>query len=487
MCSWTIAPTDLKKYPHFDSLIPALEAEALATDPVRVAAHKFYPFMLYEEKWKKFRKKDIRQKIKKRPIRYAARRDAYIYSYYRYVLSERYEAELQRLGLQDCVLAYRRILEPGTKRGKCNIHFARDAFATVAAAGNCCVIALDISSFFESLDHEKLRQKWCRLLGVNRLPEDHFQVFKAITRYSVVNKKEAYGRLGYYGVKKRTKSGQPIMGYTTRYQDIPKQLCGGKQFRERIAGDGSEKSIIHVNQKSWGIPQGAPISDLLANFYLLDFDVAIAARVRTFGGAYFRYSDDILIVLPIDEEAGRRIMLEVQSEIHSHGTQLAIKTEKSSLFVFEKNDDTQTCTLIQGKQGRNGLEYLGFRYNGKGIYIRDATLSNLRRKVAGVARAEANAMARRYLTKDIAYLRSRFDYERLIKRFGRVEDFKENSTECRSWTFWTYASRAVEILGNRGLSIYRQLKNHRDLIRDRANKELNAAVGHCAKRVAARS
>lgn len=487
MPSWSIAPGDLKKYPHFDGLISAHEAEALATDPALVATHTFYPFMLYVDKWKKFGSKGARGKIKERPIRFAARRDAYIYSYYRHVLSEKYEAELQSRGLADCVLAYRRVPEPGAKGGKCNIHFARDAFANVAVAGNCCAIALDISGFFESLDHGKLKEKWSRILGVKKLPSDHFKVFEAITRYSVVEKKAVYERLGHYGVKKHAKNGAPIMGYTTRFEDMPKQLCTGKRFREVVAGEGSQKSIIKVNHKPWGIPQGAPISDLLANLYLLDFDQAIADRVRELGGSYFRYSDDILIVIPGDERAGRAMMQEAIAEISNHGARLTIKAEKSSLFTFEKCGDKQRCRLVCGEQGKNGLEYLGFRYNGEAIYIRDATLSSLRRKVARVACAEANAMARRYPTKDVAYLRAKFNYERLIQRFGRVEDFKEKSAECRNWTFWTYAKRAVAVLGDSGSVIYRQLKSHRKLIRDRVNKELELAVVRRQKRLGAKS
>ena len=96
-------------------------------------------------------------KQKTRELRYAARRDAYIFAYYRFRLSIAYEATLKDWDLADKVLAYRKIPDPAGKGGKCNIHFARDAFLKIQELETCCAIALDISDYFESLDHETLK------------------------------------------------------------------------------------------------------------------------------------------------------------------------------------------------------------------------------------------------------------------------------------------------------------------------------------------
>jgi hypothetical protein len=476
MGSWSLKERDIKKYPHFDSLISAQEAQALATDQVRVAKHAFFPFIRYVQRWNRFAKKGGKGKTKERPIRYAARRDASIYSYYRHLLSERYETELGRLGLSTSILAYRRIVGIEGEGGKCNIHFARDAILKIRELRNCCVVALDISGFFEHLDHARLKALWCRMLGVPRLPPDHFRVFEAITRYAVVDKKDAYERLGYIGEKRKTKAGNPIHGYLKPYHKMPKQLCTGKEFREKLVGTGSKKSIIQKNFKPFGIPQGAPISDLLANLYLLDFDCDVAKWVHALGGVYYRYSDDILIIVPGSEPVGSDLSARVRAHIRNFGDHLVIKEEKSSVFAFQQGGAGQEFRLISGQQGRNGIEYLGFRYDGRRVYIRDATLSNLRRKVARGARRDANVAARRYPDKGISYLKARFDYERLIARFGRVEDFDEKHDDYRHWTFWTYATRAVEVFGSIGKSIRDQLKRHRSLIRVRADKECTGTV-----------
>ena len=51
-----------------------------------------------------------------------------------------------------------------------------------------------------------------------------------------------------------------------------------------------------------GIPQGLPISAVLANLYLLDFDKNILDKVvKGKGGFYRRYSDDIIIIANVDD------------------------------------------------------------------------------------------------------------------------------------------------------------------------------------------
>jgi len=484
MEEWHLTESDLKKYPHFDPLISAKDAEALATDADRVAKHAFYPFMLYPQRWTRFAEKGNTGKVKKRPIRYAARRDAYIFSYYRHLLSQKYEAELKSLGLDTSVLAYRRIPVADGQGGKCNIHFAHEAISKIRELGDCCVIALDISSYFESLDHIKLKGLWCRMLGVTRLPADHFHVFEAITQYAVVDKEKAYERLGHFGAKRTTNTGKLINGYLTPYNKMPKHLCKGKDFQDTIAGGNGDKTIIRKNYKPFGIPQGAPISDLLANLYLVDFDNIVAGWARDAGGAYYRYSDDILIVVPGNEVKGRSLMMRTRDLIKQFGDKLIIKEEKSSLFVLEPYGDGQKCQLLHGKQGKNGLEYLGFRYDGQRVYLRDATLSNLRRKVTRAAYREATAYARRYPDKNTSQLKALTNYERLIKQFGRVEDFGETQHDYRKWTFWTYATKASEVFGPLGRPILRQLRKHRTSIKHRVDKSLEHAVAQREKRKA---
>lgn len=485
LADWQLKKSDLKRYPHFDQVLKPAEIIALVTDPHRVAKNSFFPFLRYTKKWQPFRddRGGGKPKPKDRPIRYAARRDAYIFAYYRHLLSGPYEAELHRLGISHCPVAYRRILTEGdARRGKCNIQFAREAFDRIRHLGDCCAIAVDISSYFESIDHERLKALWCRLLGVERLAPDHFAVFKNITKYRVVDRMGVYTRLGFYGVKSWTKSGHPINGYLIPYKDVPTQLCSPHDFRQKILGeDGEGLSLVKPNDKLHGIPQGAPISDLLANLYLIDFDVEMNALATGFGGSYVRYSDDILLILPIGVDQARAIMDTLPSRIRAYGDELLIKPDKSSLVRYTRTGGgEQTCELIAGR-GRNGLEYLGFRYDGRSVFLRDSTMSNLHRKVAAVARNQAEATIKRYPGKTYTQLCDMFNFESFTKRFGRVEGFEPASTS-KKWTFWTYVVRSVEEFGPAGQKIHGQVRRLRQRARHRVDEEIARAIARKTKR-----
>ncbi|MFK4512448.1 reverse transcriptase domain-containing protein [Bradyrhizobium daqingense] len=156
--------------------------------------------------------------------------------------------------------------------------------------------------------------------------------------------------------------------------------------------------------KNYGIPQGSPISDLLANIYLLKFDCAVRERIAKLGGVYFRYSDDILLICPGGEDVGKSLAYDMRVMIKKFGEKLVIKEKKSSVFVFSSKGSTQVCTLVQGEQDKNGLEYLGFRFDGRKVFIRDSTLSNLYRKVTRNARSAAVSLVKRYPGKDASFL-----------------------------------------------------------------------------------
>jgi hypothetical protein len=461
---------DLKWYPHFDDVIPRASLHQLARSPPQVARNAFYPFIRYYDAWQPFRGRSSGKPARKsRPIRFASRRDAAIFSYYRTVLSERYEEELRREDIADVVLAYRKI-KSQSGRGKSNIEFAKDAFDLIRTLGTCAVVALDISSFFEHLDHAQLLAKWCRLLGLAALPPDHAALFRALTRYAVVDRDELYLRLGL--ARYENDDGRQRLVYKFGHGEMPKKLCSNADFRKKVCGIGrNHRSLVQINRKSYGIPQGSPISDLLANIYMLDFDKAAKSYCANHGGQYFRYSDDLLLVIPggtIDASDANAF---VAAEVAKHGAKLAIKSTKTAMVTFQPCGAYQTFTHAGGNLGRSGLEYLGFRYDGKNIRLRDATLSRLYRKLSFALKAECRGMIRRYPDKDIEWLISNFDYSNFNQRYGRVEDFGADS-DMRHWTFWTYARRASRAFGKRGLRIPLQLKNMRDVIRRRVEVEL---------------
>jgi len=479
--AWSLTDKDLKRYPHFDRHLPASEIEKIVTDPDLVAQNPFYPFLCYEQTWQPFRKLEARPGKKSRLIRYASRRDAQVYSYYRHLLSGPYEAALTELGIESCPTAYRKIPLDDSGRGKCNIDFAHDAFRQIEGIDSCSAVTLDISSYFECIDHKRLKTLWCKMLGVGKLPPDHFKVYKAITHYSVVDRNAAYERLGFFGPKVR-RNGVVTDGFLVPHRKVPWQLCSPSDFREKICGESAEfDSLIKTNDREFGIPQGAPISDLLANLYLIDFDVALQKYLMDRGGFYSRYSDDILIIVPGNEEDGRAAKKFAMDLICEFGDQLRIKDEKTSIVDFDVDGaGTRKFKWIEGKQGKNGLEYLGFRFDGSRVFLRDSTLSRFHRKIVFAARAEAHRFVAANRGHSLENLLERFNSRRFESRFGRVEEF-EQAREYQSWTFWTYANRSAETFGDKGHKIYHQLRKHRAFIRQTLEKEFAEAFSRAER------
>ena len=468
MDEWQIRKGDLKKYPHFDAFLPPERIRDIVTDPNRVATNAFFPFMRYVESWQPFRKREPKPAKKERPIRYASRRDAYIFSYYRKLLADPYEKLLDSRGLANCVLAYRKIPNHDGSGGKCNIHFAYDAFQQIKEMGSCVAVALDISSYFECIDHQILKELWCSLFQFDELPKDHAAVFKAITNYSFVDQEEVYRVLGY-------KSYDPKLErwyFTRPWREMPMQLCSMDEFRFKICGKGGAyPNLISKNEQNFGIPQGAPISDLLANLYLLEFDSVMRNYAYDVGGVYFRYSDDILMILPGEGDVGLKAKEYASRLISKFGDKLKIKDKKASIVQYFKDNDQILCRRLFGLQGNNGLEYLGFRFDGRNAYLRDSTLSRFYRKIHRSTHAYAVSLLKRYSDKNLDYILSKADPNQIMKQYGRIENFDENP-EYRDWTFWTYVKRADGVFGDLGKPIMKQVRPYKKRINFLAIKKI---------------
>ncbi|WP_160166767.1 reverse transcriptase domain-containing protein [Caenispirillum salinarum] len=464
----------LKNYPHFDAPLSKREIMRLVTDKRRVAQNTFYPLFLYNEEWQPYRSVNGPKPDKKsRPIRYGARRDAYIFTYYRHLLSGPYERRLKTLGIEGCPIAYRKIPKPGSNSGKCNIDFAKDAFEAIDHLKDCVAIALDIEGYFENLDHSMIKSGWRDLLGAPELPEDHYAVFRNITKYHYVDQREVYRRLGF--IKSIKVGASKIDQFTVPYRKMPKQLCKPEEFRAKICGyDPAYSNLVESNKSGRGIPQGAPISDLIANFYLLDFDVSANDFVKSRGGFYMRYSDDILLILPGAAREADDAVNFVKDEIKRYGSELRIKDKKTCVVQFRRDGPSLRHEHIYGPQGRNGLEYLGFRYDGKRVYIRDSTISRLYRKVSIAAKREAARHVRDNKSLGLKELKDSFNYSLLSQRFARVQ--KEHlSSDYRSWTFYTYLKRASATFGRKGNRILGQARRFDALMRLRVNAAIDKA------------
>lgn len=473
---WELRDKDIKRYIHFDRAISPQKIQKIATDRVAVARHPFFPLLRFHEQWTKFRDQKKPKKKKVRPLRYASRLDAAIYARYRHELSKYYERALAIKGISDIPVAYRRL--PKERGGnKCNIDIAKDVFYFIRKIGNCIVTVVDIKSYFESLDHRRIEAVWADLIGKS-LPEDHLAVFKSLTKYSIVDVQKLFARLE---MKEKVSVGTRKERRQRRIDALRangyRQICSPKEFRDVVAGgNGKHPSLIQKNGFDFGIPQGTPISDLIANFYLLDVDKEVNEHVEALGGIYRRYSDDIIVVLPTENVGSFEEMKNfLQLRIRKYGAKLQIQDKKVCIGEFTDAGATITYRHLFGSASKNGLEYLGFEYDGQRVKIKSSTLSNAWRKLKRKSYGHAWRFVSRYRNKGEVWMRTNYPYTFLEKRMLQNVTFNQDNG-FESWTFVKYAQRASKAFIGFAPIFSQQTRRYRRLTKTIIENDLNKAI-----------
>jgi RNA-directed DNA polymerase len=351
-----------RQYLHFDHPLQEAAALKIVTDPVKVARHAFYPFIqsvLCTPKISRDKKtKKLIRKKKQRDVASAAHVDSHIYAYYSKVLGEAYEQQLTSLSLQEVVLAFRSL-------GKSNVEFAKRAFDAILAMPSCEVVALDIEGFFDNLDHALLKSAWARVLGTDRLPDDHFAIFKSLTKWAHVDKSVAYKALGI-SIHNPKKGGR-------------RRLCLPGDFRKLIR----DANLIHTNNKTFGIPQGSAMSALLSNIYMLRFDEELQQIAISTGSTYFRYCDDIILICP----TGKGTEMKAAAEALIQNEKLKIQHGKTVEVSFVQGAD--------GLEADKPLQYLGFTFDGQRFRIRSSSVSRYVKRMRAGIRMAARGAARK--------------------------------------------------------------------------------------------
>lgn len=346
-------------YLHFDSPINSRQAISLVTSPKKVVTHSFYPFLSCTLSMPKVKKEngELKRDTKEREIAYASHKDSHIFSYYTHILNEKYENLIKNKypSINNSVLAFRKL-------GKSNIEFAKYAFDYILKYKNCSVIALDVSNFFGNIDHNILKEKWKKIISNDTLPPDHFAVFKAITQYSIIKKEIAFKEFG-------------ISIHTPR-SNSRKQICSPEEFRK--FRDEFNDTLLKGNQviysnkgKGKGIPQGSPISALLSNIYMIDFDIIVQDIIQEKNGLYMRYCDDILCIIPSDKLEIIRTF--IKNEIKK--LKLDINEKKTEIVNFKFDQEKNKIT------NDKKLQYLGFILKNESITIRSAAFTKYSKKM----------------------------------------------------------------------------------------------------------
>ncbi|HEV2681242.1 MAG TPA: antiviral reverse transcriptase Drt2 [Rhodanobacter sp.] len=346
-------PLRLRGYLHIDKPPTRSAIAAAVSNPERVAQWSFFPLITNIKVIRKLRRKgnSFVVKEKRRSISYASHRDAALYAYYAEKLTKLYEQRLRKLKLDHVVTAFR------TGDGRCNIHFAHEAFEWIDANRPCVALAYDISGFFDNLEHQLLRRKWCDVLSTSSLPPDHYALYRSLTRFSTVQQVTLYATFGI-SMHAPKASGR-------------ERACTPKEFRERIVDAG----YLQVHQETKGIPQGTPLSAVLSNIYMLDFDEQLAGQVNAWGGLYRRYCDDVLCIVPPDQAENAKSL--VESLVNS--IKLEVQPEKLEECLFG----------LSGTTAKPALQYLGLTYDGRRVRLRSGGVARFYNRLRkGVRKAD---------------------------------------------------------------------------------------------------
>lgn len=322
------------------------------------------------------------EKKKIRPITYASHKDSHIYSYYSFLLWNRYEEVLKEKWLENNIIAYRHVpISDSNDFWKNNIYFAMDTFKDIVDMKDSVVMAFDISWFFDNLDHKILKQELINVLWWDELTKDWYKLFKNLTKFSYIEKDDI-------------DKNNLVVNIWTNLKKIDADKFN---LLKKTYKDEWEKLITINSNKLNGnliwIPQWTPISWMLANIYMLEFDNMLKKYISKLNWQYYRYSDDILLILPINkEEENLKFISETSNYLFeqiNNSLKLKLNNKKTEISIFRnwkifKNviyDTKNNIYKFKDEKNIQGFQYLGFTFDWNKVLLRNKTLSNYYKKL----------------------------------------------------------------------------------------------------------
>lgn len=408
-----------KPYAHFDKRVSLLmgAVRQYVMNPEKIIKHGFYPFIHFRKRSSRYGKN---KRIKFRDLYYCSHLDRCVYQRYAFLINYKYNIWSKTNGLDNIAIAYR------NNNGKSNIEFARDAFDAISKFDKSFIFVGDFTNFFDELQHSYLKTMLCKVLEVDVLPKDYYAVFKNITRFSSWDWEKIIkvtGMSNIRGIRKKL-----------NHRDV---LLSKEEFKKN-------KTDICKNTSGKGIPQGSPISAVLSNVYMIEFDQWLKEYATHNNGIYMRYSDDFIIVLPYnnidDIEDYKSSTL---SFIMSMDGLVKLQAEKTSYYIYSN----KKVYSYPDKQ-LSIIDYLGFVFEGDNIRMRPRSITKyyyrMRRKAYNIVKNNWMSPKGKRIT---------------AKRLYNI--YSKND---KGQTFITYAKRARRIMNLNDLEINALISRHKQKI-----------------------
>ena len=205
-----------------------------------------------------------------------------------------------------------------------------------------------------------------------------------------------------------------------------------KYLKSGIMADGV---IVRTEQ---GTPQGGPLSPLLANIYLNEFDQEWKRR----GMKHIRYADDIIILTKSKRAAEHQ--LESSRKYLEGKLKLTMNTEKSkvvSVFAIKR------------------FKFLGFCIgkNGNGIYIRahKKSLAKAKQKLRAITKRNRGRNVRTIMAEIAQYMKGWLGYYYIADMKRTLKSWDEwlrRRIRMYIWKQWKKARTRVKNLRKLGIS-----------------------------------
>ena len=182
-----------------------------------------------------------------------------------------------------------------------------------------------------------------------------------------------------------------------------------------------------------GVPQGGPLSPLLANILLDDLDKELEKR----GHRFVRYADDFVILVK-SQSAAERVKAGVQRFLERK-LKLKINEKKSQVAPTDK------------------IDFLGFTFKGTKIRWSDKAFREFKRRVKQLTgRSWFVTMSYRY-TKLAEYIRGWMNYfgiSEYYRPIPEIDHWLRRRIRMCYWKQWRYARTKVRNLRKLGANLY---------------------------------
>lgn len=423
---------DVKSYAHFDLKV-SLRHQSVreyVMSEIKVKQHSFYPFIHFEKSKNKFNSNIKPVSKKYRDIYYCSHLDRCVYQRYAFLINYRYNIYMKDKSLSNVAIAYRDELN------KSNINFAKEVFDNIKLHDKCFIMVGDFKSFFDNIDHNYLKKMLCTVMETERLPDDYFTIFKNITRYAFFEWDDIVEISG-------EKNDEP--GLRNRLNSR-KRIITHKEFHDN-------KRCIKKHRDVVGIPQGSPISAVLSNVYIIEFDEYINNCVSSRNGIYRRYSDDFFICVPYtsDDEI-EKFKSDIQDYIESMKQFVILEESKTKYYTYEAN---QIINYESGKP--DSLNYLGFIFDGTDVKIRPKSITKyyyrMRRKARTIGRCNWKTRTGKHITAKKLY-----------------SIYSDDNRSGEKQTFIGYVKKSKKIMGLNDKESSALLKRHKHKIANTIRK-----------------